>query len=62
MPKSKNTILKSRLRDCSEAYIVVNGFITAAGQGADTRAISTDRNNKQVIYKSSAPFTHYIYE
>ena len=38
----------------------MKGFITLVGQGADAAAITTDKNNKQVIFKNYALFTNCI--
>ena len=58
----KTTLLRSNLCDYSDAYILVKGIITVVGAGAATAAIQADRNNKQAIFKNSAPFTEYITE
>ena len=58
--KFKTTMLKSSLRDYSDAYILVKGTITVnntAAQGAAANNI-----NKKVIFKNCAPFTNCISE
>ena len=54
--KFKTTMLKSRLSDYSDAYILVKERITTTGAGADTAARQADKRNKGVIFKNSAPF------
>ena len=44
------------LCDYSNAYILVEGRITVAGQGANVAVIATDRNDKEVVFKNCAPF------
>ena len=41
-------------------HILVKETITLVGQGADTAATEANRNNKQVIFKNSAPLTDCI--
>ena len=60
--KFDTTMLKSGLFDYNDAYKVVKGIITVAGQGADTAAIAADRNNKEVIIENYAQFTDCISE
>ena len=48
--KFKSAILKSSQYNCSDV------------QRADPAAISVDRNNKQIIYKTFATFTDHISE
>ena len=58
--KFKTTMLKSRLCDYSDAYILVKGTITVnntAGQDA-----GANNNNKKVIFTNCAPFTNCISE
>ena len=52
----KTTVLRSRLCDYSDVYIIVKGTVTLIGQGSDVLATQADRNNKQV-FKNSAMFT-----
>ena len=54
--KFKTTMLRSSLRDYSDAYILVKGTITVnntAAAGADANNV-----NKKVIFKNCAPFTN----
>ena len=60
--KFKNPMIKSSLCDYSDAYILVSETITVVGGGADYAAIAADRNNKQAIFKSCAPFIDCITE
>ena len=48
--KFETEVLKSNLRDYSDAYILVTGDITATGGDANTR----------VAFENCAPFTKYI--
>ena len=58
--KFETTMLKSSLRDYSDAYILVKGTITVN----NTAAANSDANNtnKKVIFKNCAPFTNCISE
>ena len=53
-------MLKSRLCNCSDAYILVKGTITVN----NTASADGDANNtnKKVIFKNCAPFTNCISE
>ena len=56
--KFKTTMLKSSLRDYSNAYILVKRTISVnntAAQGA-----AANNTNKKVIFKNCAPFTNCI--
>ena len=55
--KFKTTMLKSSLRDYSDAYILVKGIITIAGAGSDAAA-----RQACVAFKNCAPFTNCISE
>ena len=58
--KFKTTMLKSRLCDYSDAYILVKGTISVnntAGAG-----VGANNTNKKVIFKNCAPFTNCISE
>ena len=44
----------SRLRDYSDAYILVNRTITVVGVGVTEAARATDRNDKRAIFKNCA--------
>ena len=52
----KALVLRSRLCDYSDAYILVKGAITVAPATAAT----PNTANKNVIFKDCAPFTNYI--
>ena len=56
------SMLRSRLCDYSDAYILVSGTITITGAGADDAAKRLDERNKGVIFKNCAPFTDSISE
>ena len=56
------SMLRSRLCDYSDAYILVSGTITITGAGADDAAKRLDERNKGVIFKNCAPFTDCISE
>ena len=60
--KFKTTMLKSSLCDYSDAYILVKGTITIAGEGADAAARQADERDKGVIFKNCAPFINCISE
>ena len=55
-------MLKSGLRECSDAYMLVKGTITVSGSEVDAEVVEADRNNKQVIFKSCSLFTNCINE
>ena len=55
-------MLKSSLCNYSDACILVKGTITLVLQGADAAAIQAYKNNKQLIFKNSGPFTSCIIE
>ena len=57
--KFKSTMLRSSLRDYSDAYILVNGTIAVK-----TAAAGADGNNtdKKIIFKNCASFTIFIRE
>ena len=56
----KTTMLRSNLCDYADAYILVKGTITIAGDGAADAAKQADERNKSVIFKNCAPFTKCI--
>ena len=60
--KFKTTMLKSSLCDYSDAYILVKGKITIAGEGADAAARQVDERNKGVVFKNCATFINCISE
>ena len=58
--KFKTTMLKSSLRDYSDAYILVKGTINANNTAAAGAAVNN--NDRKVIFKNCAPFTNCISE
>ena len=54
--KLKTTMLKSRLCDYSDAYILVKGTITITGAGADAAARQADERDKG--FKNLNPLKH----
>ena len=58
--KCKTTMLKSRVCEFSDAYILAEETITAVGQGADDGAIAAGGNNEQVVFKKLTRFTDCI--
>ena len=55
----KNSMLRSRLYDYSDAYILVKGTIIVS---YTRTTAATDNRNKKVIFKNCAPFTNCISE
>ena len=49
-------MLKSSLYDYSDACILVKGWITITGAGADAAARQAYKRDKGVIFKNCAPF------
>ena len=58
--KFKTTMLKSKLWDYADAYILLNGRITITGARDDGVARRTDERDKGVTFKNCFPFTKYI--
>ena len=52
-------MLKSRLCDYSDAYLLVSGTVTIGGAGADDNAKRTDERDKGIIFKNCAPYTDF---
>ena len=52
------SMLRSRLCDCSDAYIIVKGTITIANTADEGAA--NNITSKKVIFKNCAPFTNCI--
>ena len=52
-------MLRSRLCDCSDAYILVKGTITVPNTGT---AAAANNRNKKVTFKNCASFTNCISE
>ena len=55
-------MLKSNLRDYSDAYILVTGKITIAGAGDNAAARQADERDKGVVFKNCAPFINCMSE
>ena len=60
--KFKTTMLKSSLCDYNDAYVLVKGTITIAGEGDDAAARQADEIDKGVAFKNCAPFISCISE
>ena len=60
--KFKTTMLRSKLWDYADAYILVKETITIRGPGDDDAAKHFDKRNEGVIFKICAPFTKCITE
>ena len=60
--KFKTTMLKSSFCDYSDAYILVKGTTTIAGEGDDAAARQADERDKGVAFKNCAPFINCINE
>ena len=58
--KCKTTMLKSRVCEFSDAYILAEETITVVGQGADDGAIAAGGYNEQVVFKKLTRFTDCI--
>ena len=54
-----NSMLRSSLCDCSDAYILVKGTITVPNTGT---AAAANNRNKKVTFKNCASFTNCISE
>ena len=48
--KLKSNMLESRLWDYCNAYILIQGTITAAREGTNEAAIFTDREDRKLIF------------
>ena len=57
--KFKTAMLRSSLRDFSQAYILVKGTITVPNT---TKTAAPNNRNKKVIFRNCAPFTDCINE
>ena len=53
-------MLKSKLCDYSDAYILVSGAITITEAGDYDAAKKADERKKEVIFKNCSPFTDGI--
>ena len=60
--KFKTTMLKSSLCDYSDAYVLVKGRITIAGEGDNAATRHLDERDKGVAFKNCAPFINCISE
>ena len=56
--KFKTSMIRSNLRDYSDAYILVMGTITVPNTAAEVAAVNN--TNKQIIFKNCAPFANCI--
>ena len=57
----KTPMLRSNLRDYSDAYILVKGTITVTAPGIDNNANNIrDKRNRPLILKNNAPFVSCI--
>ena len=54
------TMLRSNLCDYADSYIFVKGTITITGEGDNAAAERADKRDKNVTFKSCAPFTKCI--
>ena len=54
----KTAMLKYRLYDYSDAYILVKGGITITGEGDNVVNRQADERNKGIIFKNCAPFSN----
>ena len=52
-------MLKSRICDYSDAYLLVSGTVTIGGAGADDNAKRIDERDKGIIFKNCAPYTDF---
>ena len=55
-------MLKSRLCDCSDAFIVVSGHITITWAAADDAVKRLDKRNEGVIFKNCPQFIGCVSE
>ena len=53
-------MIRSKLCDYSDSYILVSGTITIDGEGADVAAKRADERNKGLMFKNCAPVTDCI--
>ena len=60
--KFKITMLKSRLYDYSDPYIIVKGKITTTRAGDDAAVRQADEKDKGVAFRNCAPITNFISE
>ena len=50
-------MLRLRLCDCNDVYILANGTLTIIGAGGDDATKQLDERNKGIIFKNCPPFT-----
>ena len=55
-------MLRSRLCDYKDTYILVSGTITFTGAGDNDAARQLDERNKEAIFKTCAPFNDCMHE
>ena len=60
--KFKTAMLKSRLRNYSDTYILVKGKMTIIGEGNVASARKVDERDKSVAFKNCPSFTNCIIE
>ena len=53
-------MLRSRLCDYSDAYILVKGKITITGAGDNATARQSDERDKSVAFQKCVPFTNCL--
>ena len=58
--KFKTTMLRSKLCDYADSYILVKGTITITGVGDDAAVRQAGERDKGVTFKNCAPFTKCI--
>ena len=56
----KTSLIRSNLRDYSNAYILVKGTITV--QNTEAAGAAVNNTNRKVIFKNCTPFTDCITE
>ena len=55
--KLKTSVIRKRLYDYGDAYILVSGTVTITGAGADAASKRANQRNRGVIFKNCEPFT-----
>ena len=60
--KFKTTMLKSSLCDHGDVYILFKRTIIVVGLEADKASRTSDKDNKETIFKNCVPFTNCITE
>ena len=59
--KLKSSILRKRLYDYGDVYILVSGTLTIAGAGADAAPKGANQRNRKVIFKNCAIYSVHEY-